>query len=361
LRLKQPEQISGVTKQLLRRIITIFVRAFSQAFHDPVERNLSLIDKVVPYGSDASEIRAESGQSTYSQHPPEAVSKALRVYGVYAGLLSGREEAAIRFPSFPSLNSARAPEGIGSFRLDLTKEQIEITEETTPVDAEGNIQLDATQTRVRTLSYNGDRERAAARKQAEAEALKQAQIGQTIAGKGVYLGGWKPRDRDGNSLGKAFNVFAAPEDLTDESGKKLVATFKKAAERITALRNWHGHDGGDFANDTALYQGLADGSAIGKWFIPTRDLLVGTDLNGSKVRADNLYANKDKGDLKGTFTTAGYGGNREYPVWYWSCTENLVYQSCIWNCRFSVGDGDCGPIDTTRLSCRPCRVEALIP
>jgi hypothetical protein len=286
------------------------------------------------------------------------VSKALRVY---AGLLSGREEAAIRFPSFPSLNSARAPEGIGSFRLDLTKEHIEITEETTPVDAEGNIELDATQTRVRTLSYNGDRERAAARKQAEAEALKTPQIGQTVEGKGVYVGQWKPLDQNGKSLGKSFNVFAAPEDLTDESGKKLVATFKDTAKRITALKNWHGHDGGNFANDTALYECLADGSAVGKWFIPTRDLLVGNDLNGSKVQADNLYANKDKGDLKGTFTTSGQGGDRDYPVWYWSCTEHRGSHSHVWNARFSDGVVDWDYKDGLRVSCRPCRVEALIP
>jgi hypothetical protein len=75
---------------------------------------------------------------------------------------------------------------------------------------------------------------------------------------------------------KAFNVFAAPEDLTDESGKKLVATFKDTAQA---------HDGiAELARPRwrrlrrtirRLYWGLSDGSAIGKWFIPTRDLLIG--------------------------------------------------------------------------------------
>jgi hypothetical protein len=46
--------------------------------------------------------------------------------------------------------------------------------------------------------------------------------------------------------------FAAPEDLADDSGKKVLLQFKDAAERMTALRNWHDHDGGNFANDTAL-------------------------------------------------------------------------------------------------------------
>lgn len=150
--------------------------------------------------------------------------------------------------------------------------------------------------------------------------LKTSQIGQMIPGKGVYMGQWQPKDRKGNSLGKTFAVYAAPEDLMDESGKKLVATFQDTAKRVTALKNWHGHDGGDFANDTALYQGLAVGSAVGKWFIPTRDLLAGTNL--SKVHADNLYANKDKGDLKGTFTITDNSSGLECPVWYWSSTEH---------------------------------------
>ncbi len=40
-------------------------------------------------------------------------------------------------------------------------------------------------------------------------------IGSTVSGQGVYLGQYKPQDRDGNSLGKVFNVFAAPQDLPD--------------------------------------------------------------------------------------------------------------------------------------------------
>jgi hypothetical protein len=173
------------------------------------------------------------------------------------------------------------------------------------------------------------------------------------------MGVWKPKDRGGKSLGKAFNVFAAPEDLTDESGKKLVATFKDTAQRMTALRNWHGHDGGDFADDTALYWGLSDGSAIGKWFIPTRDLLIGTDVDGNKVQAENLYAGKDKGAFNGTFTTSGDGGGRDCPVWYWSCTEPRASRSYVWGARFSDGDDAWYHLDLSRLSCRPCRVEAV--
>jgi hypothetical protein len=326
---------------------------------DHRELGLSAI-KEVQTCNGGSTIVTNDSESFACPHPAEEVRKALTVY---TGLLSGREEGHVPFPSFPLLKD---PQSITGLRLDLTKEQIEITEETIPVDADGNIQLDATQSRVRTLSYNGDRERAAARKQAEVEARKKPQIGQTIAGKGVYMGAWTPKDRSGNSLGKSFAVYAASEDLTDESGKKLVATFQDTAKRMTGLRNWHGHDGGNFANDTALYQGLADGSAICKWFIPTRDLLVGTDLNGNKVQADNLYAHKDKGDLMGTFTMSGGGvmmamasDPRRGFVCYWSCTELRDAQSYVWNARLSDGDNDWNLKANCRLSCRPCRVEAV--
>jgi hypothetical protein len=178
----------------------------------------------------------------------------------------------------------------------------------------------------------------------KSQTVKPPQIGQTIAGKGVYIGQWQPKDRSGNSLGKRFNVFAAPEDLTDESGKKALLTFKDTAERMMALGNWHGHDGGDFANDTAVYTALKNGSYNGEWFIPTRDLL-----------SDNLYSNKDQGDLKGSFATSGSG----LDVWYWSCTERRDLQLGVWHVRFS--DGNDGWLNRAngRLSCRPCRVEAL--
>jgi len=170
-------------------------------------------------------------------------------------------------------------------------------------------------------------------------AIVQAQIGELIPGKGIFVGVWKPKDRDGASLGNAFNVYAAPEDL--RSGRKAPLNFKDTAKRVTALKNWHGHDGGAFANNTALYKALADGSAIGKWFIPTRDLLM-----------DNLYENKDK---IGGFQTSGSG----HDIWYWSCTELRDYQSVVWSTRFSDSCGDWTNKDTFRLSCRPCLVEAL--
>ena len=155
------------------------------------------------------------------------------------------------------------------------------------------------------------------------------QIGQTVEGKGVYMGVWQPKNRNGKSLGKTFAVYAATEDLTDEFGVKLVATFRNHAKRMTALKDWHGHNGFDSTNDATIIQGLADGSAVGKWFIPTRELLTGTDRWGDKVQDDNLLAHQDK---LGAITTSRKDcDDYEYPNYYISSAEHRddSYSVCI--------------------------------
>jgi hypothetical protein len=149
----------------------------------------------------------------------------------------------------------------------------------------------------------------------------------------------------------------SPEDLTDASGQKLVATFQDSAKRMTGLRSWHGHDGGDFANDAALYRGLADGSAIGKWFIPTRDLLVGTDLDGNTVQNDNLVAHKDK--LGEITTSRERCGSYEYPNYYWTLSVHRDNSILVWCARLADGGGVWYGRDDVRQSCRPVRVEVL--
>ncbi len=53
---------------------------------------------------------------------------------------------------------------------------------------------------------------------------------------GVYIGVWEPKDRTGKSLGKTFNIFAAPEDLTDDAGKKVLLTFNEAVQARGVLK-----------------------------------------------------------------------------------------------------------------------------
>jgi hypothetical protein len=196
----------------------------------------------------------------------------------------------------------------------------------------------------------------------KSQAVKTPQIGQTIAGKGIYLGVWEPKDREGRSLNRRFAVYAAPEDLKAPSGGNLLKTFRDMAQEVASLRNWHGADGGSFANDAALYTALKDGTGVGKWFIPPRELLVGTDLNGATVRDDNLYAHRNTGDFKNSFTTIDNGsdGNSGYAVCYWSCTDRRDSLSHVWTARFSDGVDAWSTKHTSRVSCRPCRVEALV-
>ena len=82
--------------------------------------------------------------------------------------------------------------------------------------------------------------------------------GQIIPGQGIFLGRYAPKDREGNSLGKIFNVFAAPEDLTDAAGNKGIFKYVDAVKRIASLKNWHGHDGTNYATDKELYKALRE-------------------------------------------------------------------------------------------------------
>ena len=199
------------------------------------------------------------------------------------------------------------------------------------------------------------------------EALKNSVAGQKVMENeectGIFLGICEMKGRNGVSLGK-FRVIGAPEDLTDESGTRTLLTFTNTAKVLTGKKNWHGYDGGSLAvleNDTGLYKGLANGSALRKWVFPTRDLLCGKDLDGLQVQADNLYAYKDKSDFKGTYITVGPGnvGNSGYPVWYWSCTEHRGNQSLVVSVDFSDGDDGWDGKGYNRLSCRPVRFEVL--
>lgn len=49
--------------------------------------------------------------------------------------------------------------------------------------------------------------------------------GMYVSGQGVYLGQWNAFDRDGKSLGKIYNVFAAKHDLRNNAGKKVHVNY----------------------------------------------------------------------------------------------------------------------------------------
>ena len=190
----------------------------------------------------------------------------------------------------------------------------------------------------------------------------QTELGQYIEGQGIYLGQYKPKDRAGNSLGKVFNVYAAPEDLPDTM--KYLDTVK----HIAGLKAWHGYDGTNYPTDKEIYQALKDGSYKGGWIIPPRELLIGTEPDGESgvrkgtiIQPDNLFDHQNKGAFKGTFKTVASSGSAS-PDWYWSSTEDRDNPSCVWGARFSDGDEGWDHKDTIRLSCRPVRlVETSAP
>lgn len=188
-------------------------------------------------------------------------------------------------------------------------------------------------------------------------AWRKVQPGQLIPGKGIFVGVWSPKDRNGNSLNKTFNLFAAPHDLgLDENGQgtKQILRYNDAVKCVSGIRNLMGHHGADYKNDTKLYVALKDGSYKGEWFIPTLDMIVGTDIDNKKIQADTLFAHKDKDAFKNTFTLAR---SSDGAYWYWSCSERRERPSAVHVVRLSDGYEIWIRKDNNSLACRPLRAE----
>jgi hypothetical protein len=181
--------------------------------------------------------------------------------------------------------------------------------------------------------------------------------GELFSGKGVFLGIWSPHDRDGVSLGKTFNLYAAPHDLgLDENGRgaKRLLTYAEALKHVSEIRSLMGHDGADYKNDTELYAALKNGSYKGEWFIPARDSIVGTDIDDIQIQTDTLFAHKDKGAFENTFALVS---GSDSAGWYWSCSERREDPSTVYDVRLSDGNVDWDHKDRISLSCRPLRAE----
>ncbi len=176
--------------------------------------------------------------------------------------------------------------------------------------------------------------------------------GQKMPDGTIYLGQYSPKDRDGKSLSKTFNVYAAPEDLPE------TMKYVDAVKHIAKLKKWNGYDGTNYATDKELYAAIKSGTYNGGWIIPTRDILDGKDVDGKDTTPDNILAHKDKGafkEAKHAFKTAASSGS-DFPDWYWSSTENRDDLSFVWVVRLSFGNGVWGRKDDVRLSCRPVRL-----
>jgi len=155
----------------------------------------------------------------------------------------------------------------------------------------------------RTMSFDADNKLVIKRKHLTPGA--DMKVGDVREDGTIYIGTWEPKKLNGKSLGKIFNLFAAPEDLTDSSDQKVLLTFNDAVEHVADLKNWHGHNGGEFRNEKAVLKAVRKNpEALENWFIPTKEILHGQDKGRNEVQTDNLYAHKDQGALRETFITS---------------------------------------------------------
>ena len=205
-----------------------------------------------------------------------------------------------------------------------------------------------------------ERIREAAQKKAEEEAKKNLRPGYKAGDKGIFVAMIEYTTPNGKKL--KLNIFGAPEDVNppDTSGKNC-RTFVDTAKEIGNRRDGLKLDPENY--EKGLIAALEDGSAFGKWIIPLREWVDGKDRDGNVVAGlekNNLYALRDIGDFKGTFTTEDKAPSPMIPNRYWSCTELRDHSTLVWGVRFSDGGLGWHHKASHRLSCRPCRVELAL-
>ena len=137
------------------------------------------------------------------------------------------------------------------------------------------------------------------------------EIGTFVPNEGIYIGMWNPKNENGISLGRIFDLYAAPKDVRRYINMNM--TFNKLVQYIPTLENWHGHDGADFKSEAEVTTAIREHrfEELEKWFIPTEEILE-----------NHLYKNKNTKSLRNSFK----GG-----PWYWSCTKTHDLAVCSIN------------------------------
>lgn len=185
------------------------------------------------------------------------------------------------------------------------------------------------------------------------------EVGKMVDGKGIYLGIWQPNT---SSIKEVFDLYAAPEDLVNRRGKRILASFAKASKKVTELKDWHGHDGSALSSADDVRNAIKEGryDELEKWFIPNKNMLI-----------DLLYLNRNKGALKGTFAKKGFLKNTRY------CSNGFVFIGNEYSSGESEGsflrllrdfdngkesfvDPDQSFLRTTKSYTRPVRAERRI-
>ncbi len=190
------------------------------------------------------------------------------------------------------------------------------------------------------------------------------QIGQTIEDKGVFIGTWEPRV-NGKSLGKIFNVYAAPKDLPEDQADpysdKAMLSFNDAVKRVAGTKDWFGHDGGNFENDAALLKAIRKNTYNGEWVIPPMDLMYlppTPGVIGDYGAPRLLYNAQNKGDLEDTFEKLEGSSTSQ---WYWSSTETPTDPNYVRFVNFAAATmaelTDYMGRNNNKLATRPVRLE----
>jgi hypothetical protein len=224
----------------------------------------------------------------------------------------------------------------------------------------------------------------AALDQPKAETYQSPTAGELVPNQGIFACLWKPLDRIGQSIGKIFELYVAPEDLPDDhGGQQGLFYFRGAINAVRSLKSWYGHDGIDVWNDDirgspGLTQALKDGTAVGRWFVPPVGPMMGISGDGTpigadnvivtnfKTRIDNLYRNRNAGVFNKSFMPRDSKDRRGDSYNYWTIThpDYHTFPDIVWVVSLAPGPASERPYkkeikDRIRLPCRPCRVREV--
>ena len=191
--------------------------------------------------------------------------------------------------------------------------------------------------------------------------LNDTDIGQMIetdsVQKGILLApAFQHLNRKGKRVGPVVDYFAAPKDTRFLNGSKQLATYNSDIQRIADLEEVCGHRGILLRNDAAIYDAAEENdlATLAMWHMPTLPLVNGRNIGSDQVNPNNMYAHKNTGALKGTFTDKA---GSDHAHWYWSATEHRANPSDVYAVDFTDGDDVWARKGVHVLSSRPVRAE----
>jgi len=167
--------------------------------------------------------------------------------------------------------------------------------------------------------------------------------GEMIRGQGIFVGRYAVLQTDG--FRKTFNVFAAPQDLTE------TMKYPETVKAVSELKDYFGHDGAYYKDIDQLEEALLAGTYGDGWVIPSINMLC------------NVLKHKDEGVLKDSFrkAAAAAGDFFSYPEYYWSSTVRTV-DGAVNTVNFLLGSSVYSDGDGHRsFSCRPVRLIEVKP